>query len=46
MRKGLVYCKQDLAGTIEELDDGSYKFSYEAKYLESEERERRKISVS
>jgi serine/threonine-protein kinase HipA len=37
MRKGLVYCKQDLAGTIEELDDGSYKFSYEAKYLESEE---------
>jgi serine/threonine-protein kinase HipA len=35
MRRGLVYCKQDLAGAIEELDDGSYQFVYDRNYLEN-----------
>ncbi len=34
-RSGRVYCRSEYAGRIEELPDGSYRFSYDDGYLAS-----------
>ncbi len=39
MRRGKVYNRQRLAGVIEELDDGRYRFTYDPEYLADESTE-------
>jgi HipA-like protein len=36
MRRARVYNKQRLAGYLEELDDGTFRFQYEPEYLADE----------